>query len=126
MKFKLWLSGLMEISNAKKKLLYDCGITAEKLFFMSQNELKDIRFFTDEDRKLVKKSAESFDIEYFSIDNMNKNVHMCNIRLYENKYSIGDTYKVDMYSQITRNASKLILVDTPNTANKMRFISPIK
>jgi hypothetical protein len=57
---------------------------------------------------------------------MNKNVHMCNIRLYENKYSIGDTYKVDMYSQITRNASKLILVDTPNTANKMRFISPIK
>lgn len=70
--------------------------------------------------------AESFDIEYFSIDNMNKDVHMCNIRLYENKYSIGDTYKVDMYSQITRNASKLILVDTPNTANKMRFISPIK
>ena len=63
MKFKLWLSGLMEISNAKKKLLYDCGITAEKLFFMSQNELKDIRFFTDEDRKLVKKSAESFDID---------------------------------------------------------------
>jgi hypothetical protein len=51
---------------------------------------------------------------------------MCNIRLYENKYSIGDTYKVDMYSQITRNASKLILVDTPNAANKMRFISPIK
>jgi hypothetical protein len=57
---------------------------------------------------------------------MNKNFHMCNIRLYENKYSIGDTYKVDMYSPITRNASKLILVDTPNTANKMRFISPIK
>ena len=58
----------MEISNAKKKLLYDCGITAEKLFFMSQNELKDIRFFTDEDRELIKKyEAEKKEIGMLSI-----------------------------------------------------------
>lgn len=34
MKFKYWLTSLTDISNAKKKLLYDCGITAEKLFFI--------------------------------------------------------------------------------------------
>ncbi len=32
MKFKYWLASLTDISNAKKKLLHDCGITAEKLF----------------------------------------------------------------------------------------------
>lgn len=33
MKFKYWLTSLTDISNAKKKLLHDCSITAEKLFF---------------------------------------------------------------------------------------------
>ena len=46
MKFKYWLTSLTDISNAKKKLLYDCSITAEKLFFMPKNELFDILFFT--------------------------------------------------------------------------------
>lgn len=32
MKFKYWLTSLTDISNAKKKLLHDCSITAEKLF----------------------------------------------------------------------------------------------
>lgn len=39
MKFKYWLTCLTDISNAKKKLLHDCSITAEKLFFMPKNEL---------------------------------------------------------------------------------------
>ena len=38
MKFKYWLTSLTDISNAKKKLLHDCSITAEKLFFMPKNE----------------------------------------------------------------------------------------
>jgi hypothetical protein len=38
---------------------------------------------------------------------------MCNIRLYESEYSMDDNYKLDMYSHVTRNASKLILVDNP-------------
>lgn len=44
MKFKYWLTSLTDISNAKKKLLHDCSITAEKLFFMPKNELFDILF----------------------------------------------------------------------------------
>ena len=38
----------------------------------------------------------------------------------------GDLYKQDMYSPVTRNESKLILVDLPNIPNKDIFISPIK
>ena len=44
MKFKYWLTSLTDISNAKKKLLHDCSITAEMLFFMPKNELFDILF----------------------------------------------------------------------------------
>ena len=51
---------------------------------------------------------------------------MSNIRLYENEYDMGNTWKQDMYSQVTRNASKLILVDVPRPANKQSFITPIR
>ncbi|MBO6272636.1 hypothetical protein J6O48_07630 [bacterium] len=57
---------------------------------------------------------------------MGINVNMCNIRLYENEYEMNDLYLQDMYSPVTVNASKLILVDTPNVPNKDIFISPIK
>lgn len=36
MKFKYWLTSLTDISNAKKKLLHDCSITAEKAVFLCQ------------------------------------------------------------------------------------------
>ncbi len=36
MKFKYWLTSLKDISNAKKKILHDSSITAEKLYFMTQ------------------------------------------------------------------------------------------
>ena len=63
MKFKYWLTSLTNISNAKKKLLHDCSITAEKLFFMPKNELFDILFFTDDDRKIILESRASYDVE---------------------------------------------------------------
>ena len=63
MKFKYWLTSLTDISNAKKKLLHDCSITAEKLFFMPKNELFDILFFTDDDRKIILESRASYDVE---------------------------------------------------------------
>ena len=68
----------------------------------------------------------NFNVDYFTIENMGNDFQICNIRLYENEYEIGDIYKQDMYSPITRNSSKLILVDTPNVPNKDMFISPIK
>lgn len=67
-----------------------------------------------------------FNVNYFMIQNMGINVNMCNIRLYENEYEMNDLYLQDMYSPVTVNASKLILVDTPNVPNKDIFISPIK
>jgi hypothetical protein len=57
---------------------------------------------------------------------MGTDVQLCNIRLYENEYEMGDLYIQDMYSPITRNESKLILVDVPNIPNKDIFISPVK
>ena len=57
---------------------------------------------------------------------MGTDFQLCNIRLYENEYEIGNTYKQDMYSPVTRNSSKLILVDSPNVPNKDIFISPVK
>ena len=63
MKFKYWLTSLTDISNTKKKLLHDCSITAEKLFFMPKNELFDILFFTDDDRKIILESRASYDVE---------------------------------------------------------------
>lgn len=65
MKFKYWLTCLTDISNAKKKLLHDCSITAEKLFFMPKSELFDILFFTDDDRKIILGSRASYDVEKF-------------------------------------------------------------
>lgn len=67
-----------------------------------------------------------FSVHEFSIEDMGCNIQMCNIRLYENEYEIGDNYKLDMYSPVTRNESKLILVDTPNNPNKTPFITPVK
>lgn len=67
-----------------------------------------------------------FTVSYFGINNMEKDIYMCNIRLYENEYPITDEYMLDMYSPVTRNASKLILVDSPNVPNKSQFVSPIR
>ena len=67
-----------------------------------------------------------FNVDEFRIENAGSDVQMCNIRLYENEYEAGDTYMQDMYSPVTRNASKLILVDSPNVPNKSMFVSPVK
>jgi hypothetical protein len=67
-----------------------------------------------------------FDVNSMSIENKSKNVLMANIRLYEDSNKLTNEYKQDMFSKVTRNASKLLLVDSPNAANKMSFITPIK
>lgn len=69
---------------------------------------------------------DDFTVSYFMILNMGKDINMCNIRLYENEYEIGDLSAQDMYHPVTQNSSKLILVDTPNVPNKNIFVSPIK
>jgi len=66
------------------------------------------------------------EFDNFTIENAGASCNMCNIRLYENEYPLGDSYKIDMYSATTKNAGKLILIDNPNPANNMSFVSPIK
>ncbi|WQJ53513.1 MAG: hypothetical protein [Wendovervirus sonii] len=70
--------------------------------------------------------SKTLEFDNFTIENAGKPCDMCNIRLYGNEYPLDENYKIDMYSATTRNASKLILVDNPNPANKMSFVSPIK
>ena len=71
-------------------------------------------------------NIKTFSFAYASINNIGLDMNMTNIRLYENEYELGNAYKYDMYSQIVRNASKLILVDTPKAPNNMSFKSPIR
>lgn len=86
------------------------------------NKLYD-QLFVDE---IIPIELNDFNVNYFTIENMGTDFQLCNIRLYENEYEIGNTYKQDMYSPVTRNSSKLILVDSPNVPNKDIFISPVK
>lgn len=67
-----------------------------------------------------------FEIDDLMIDSVGKRLHICNIRLYENEYAVGDTYEKDMLSIITKNASKCILVDSPNISNEAKFITPVR
>lgn len=71
-------------------------------------------------------NIKTFSFEDATIENAGNNINMCNIRLYENEYALDENYKLDMYSEVTRNASKLILVDNPNPANKMSFKTKVR
>lgn len=71
-------------------------------------------------------NIKTFSIDSAALNNARLEFNMTNIRLFENEYEFGDAYKQDMYSQVVRNASKLILVDTPKPANDMSFVSPIR
>ena len=66
-------------------------------------------------------NIKTFTFDQAYINNVGLNFNMTNIRLFENEYDLGETYKQDMYSQVVRNASKLILVDTPKAPNNMSF-----
>lgn len=76
--------------------------------------------------QIVPMYISDFTVNEFHIENMGMNTKICNIRLYENEYEMGDQYKYDMYSPVTENASKLILVDSPNDPIKLPFISPVR
>lgn len=90
-----------------------------------QNELNKIVDYNQVDSNTAL-TISDFTINEFRIENAGRNVQMCNIRLYENEYEMGDTYKLDMYSPVTRNSCKLILVDSPNVPNKEVFVTPVK
>lgn len=88
---------------------------------------KDIRIIDkhDSEYKFTPNSGE-FDFNEMKVDSMGKHLNICNIRLYENEYPVEETYKQDMLSIITRNASRIILVDSPNMPNEAKFITPVR
>jgi hypothetical protein len=71
-------------------------------------------------------SSGNFGFESLSLNGLGSTLNIPNIRLYENQYPIENKYKMDMFSEVTRNASKLILVDGPNVADGKNFISPAR
>lgn len=81
--------------------------------------------------KIISDKTTQFNISNFAIDgaalyNKGNKLCMTNIRLYENEYPLGTEYKLDMFNEVTRNASKLMLVDVPRPANKMSFKTPVR
>lgn len=97
-------------------------IVISKLMHIELNKLYDDVIYDDN----TYIELPNFTVNLFRIENIDTDVQLCNIRLYENEYEIGDLYMQDMYSPVTRNESKLILVDVPNIPNKDIFISPVK
>lgn len=76
--------------------------------------------------EIIAINTKTFSFDNATITNHYIDFNMANIRLFENEYELGDTYKQDMYSQVVRNASKLILVDIPKPANNMSFKTAIR
>lgn len=71
-------------------------------------------------------ALKDFEISEFRIEDLYTGLQICNIRLYENEFEIGDTFRKEMYDIISRNASKLILVDNPNIPESNFFQSPVR
>lgn len=98
-------------------------IVIKQLGVNQKNEviIEDIE---DSTGKAIKKAGD-FSFETLAIDSKATSLNIRNIRLYENEYPIGDSYKLDMLSPVTRNASKLIVVDGPMPKNEAMFFSPV-
>lgn len=92
--------------------------------FTNTSEYRTIERHNQE-YKMVPNSG-YFDFNELKIDSAGKHLNICNIRLYENEFPVEETYQQDMLSMITRNASKLILVDSPNLPNEAKFITPVR
>lgn len=108
------LSNLM--SNKWCYMLCDINYTNIDIIFVEVNtdDITNKR----SDKVIFKKTYKSTNIKDFTIDsfkfeNSGQDLNMCNMRLYESEYAMGESYKIDMYSVLTQNASKLIFIDNP-------------
>ncbi len=63
MKYRYWLANLPQISNAKKKMLIDCNIGAEELFYMKPSLYDKLSIFSEADKNALAVSKTTFDIE---------------------------------------------------------------
>ncbi len=63
MKYKYWMANLPQISNAKKKMLLDCNIKAEELYYMKSSLYDKLSIFSESDKDALTISKNTFDIE---------------------------------------------------------------
>ena len=73
------------------------------------------------------KKPGDFSFETLGIPSMGSAMEIRNIRLYESEYEMTDDIaRRDALTEVTENASKLIVVDSPNVAQKGDFYSPAR
>ena len=73
------------------------------------------------------RKAGAFAFDTLAIDAVRRPLHIRNIRFYENEYELTEeTALMDAMSEVTRNASKLIVTDAPNIRTVADFYSPAR
>ena len=83
--------------------------------------------FVQEFVKANTRKPGEFSFEELSIPAVKTGLNIRNIRLYENEYEMTtETAMLDAMSEVTRNASKLIITDAPNVKNPADFYSPAR
>lgn len=81
----------------------------------------------DEDVPANVRKPGKFEFSNLLIDSVRTPLNIRNIRLYENQYPIDESaYMLDAMSEVTRNASKLIITDAPNIKTSADFYSPAR
>ena len=111
-----WTYVMFDISNNDVRLISSCIRNTAK------NKVVDELLYDTHEQITLN----NFEITRFRIESMKTGLLIRNIRLYENEFEAGDTYIKDMYAPITQNASKLILVDSPNVPKYATFDSPVR
>lgn len=75
----------------------------------------------------TKNNKKNINISKFSINNINVNMQLTNIRLYENHYNLSEKeFIMDAESRYSKNASRLIISDDTNIENQMPYIGQAK
>jgi hypothetical protein len=99
----------------------------EQLQRNEQTGYTETNVIYNKDVKANVKKAGEFSFETLEIPCNGSAVNLRNIRLYESEYEMTDDIaERDALTEITENASKLIVVDAPNIAQKGDFYSPAR
>lgn len=115
-----WHYILIDISETNVQII----INTVRKEITAESKYKDECIFNKEYK--ISNKIKPFNLNSFNINNQDLDIDIANIRLYESDEKMGVKYKVDMYSSLTQNASKLILIDNPISSNKQNFISNIR
>lgn len=129
---------IVNFNGSVSKVEYDGNIEMSKWHYIniSMSSTEDSFYMIERTKngkskivlnKIIKNNKSNLNIDKFEISNINLDFNMCNIRLYENQYSLSENeYLLDAQSKYSRNASKLIIVDDPNIPNKMPYVGQAK